>query len=100
MTCPEGETLMNQTELEEILIEVVCRLQELSGREKVSVTSDTKPVLDMPGFDSLNGVEATVEVLDRLKLDLGFNDVFIAEDKNKALTIREAAARLCASMEQ
>ena len=55
---------MNQTELEEMLIEVVCRLQELSGREKVSVTSDTKPVLDMPGFDSLNGVEATVEVLD------------------------------------
>ncbi len=91
---------MNQTEIEKMLIAIVCRLQELSGREKVPVTAKSKPLLDMPGFDSLNGVEATVEIFDELKLDLGFNDVFVAEDKNKALTIREAAVRLGASMEK
>ena len=91
---------MNQTEIEQMLIDVVCQLQELSGREKVPVTADTKPVLDMPGFDSLNGVEATVEVLDRLKLDLDFNNVFIDEDKKKALTIRQAGARLRGCMER
>ena len=91
---------MNQTEIEKMLISIVCRLQELSGREKVPVTAETKPLLEIPGFDSLNGVEATVEIFDELKLDLGSNDVFVVEDKNKALTISEAASRLCTSVEK
>ena len=87
---------MKQDEIEGMLIAVVCELQELSGREAIPVSATTRPVLDMPGFDSLNGVEATIDALDRLKLDLDFNNVFVENDK--ALTIRQAASRLVACM--
>lgn len=83
---------MIQTEIEQMLIAVVCDIQRLSGREAVPVSVATCPIYDMPGFDSLNGVEATVDALGRLGLDLEFNNVFVEQDK--ALTIQQAAARL------
>lgn len=87
---------MNQTEIEQMLIEIVCNLQDLSGREKVEVTSHSRPVLDMPGFDSLNGVEATIEALERLGLNLDFTNVFV--DNERGLTIQDAATRLSSCM--
>lgn len=87
---------MTQAEMEIMIIEVVCKIQDLSGREKVAVTPWTRPVTDVPGFDSLNGVEATVDMLDRLKLELEFNNVLV--DDSKALTVAEAATRLLGCM--
>ena len=87
-----AEATMTKSELEALLIELVCLLQEMSGREKVSVDANTKPVLDVPGFDSLNGIEITVEVMDRFKLELDFNNVLIDDDR--ALTIAQATERL------
>lgn len=83
---------MTQGEIEQMLIKIVCEIQTLSGRETVDVSNATRPVLDMPGFDSLNGVEATVEAIDKLQQDLKFNNVFVEDDK--ALTIHQAASRL------
>lgn len=83
---------MNQSEIEQMLIDIVCQLQETSGRVEIAVNLDTRPILDMPGFDSLNGVEATIEALDRLNLNLDFDNVFV--DAEKTLTIQQAAARL------
>ena len=87
---------MKQTDVEKMLIEIVSDLQKSSGREVVKVTPKTRPFVDMPDFDSLNGVEATVDILDKLGLDLSFNNVFAENDK--ALSISEAAARLMRSM--
>jgi acyl carrier protein len=89
---------MTQTEMEQLLIDVVSNIQEVSGREKSGITIGSRPVLDVPGFDSLNGVEATVDALDRLALDLEFNNVFV--DNEKALTIRQAAVRLLSCLPQ
>jgi len=89
---------MNQAEIEKLLIESVCAIQQLSGRETVPVSPNTCPVSDMPGFDSLNGVEATVDALDRLHLDLDFNNVFV--DNETALTIEQAAIRLTKCMQE
>ena len=83
---------MNQEQIESMLIEVVCEIQKISGRPIVDVTADTKPVVDMPGFDSLNGVESTIEVSGRINKDVPFNNVFV--DDKKALTIRQASVRL------
>ncbi len=88
---------MTQSEIEKMLIEVVCHIQEISGRKKVEVTTDTSPVLDMPGFDSLNGVESTIEMSGRLKKDVPFNNVFV--DEARALTIRQAGVRLLACLD-
>lgn len=87
---------MNLEDIEKLLIDVTCSLQEMSGREVVNLTSESSPLLDMPGFDSLNGVEATVDALSRLDLELDVINIFA--DDNKALTIREAANRILASM--
>lgn len=87
---------MTQSELEKMIIDVVCKIQQLSGREMITVTSDTRPVTELPGFDSLNGVEATIDVMDRLELDLVFNNVLV--DDSKALTVSEAAKRLLGCM--
>lgn len=83
---------MNQSQIEKMLIDIVCNLQELSGREKVEVSAGTSPIDDVPGFDSLNCVEATIEATERLDRNLDFNNVFF--DDNKALTIQQAAVRL------
>jgi len=83
---------MTQTELEALITEVVNKVQTLSGRETVAITSSTRPVNDVPEFDSLNGVEATIEIMERLKIDLEFNNVLV--DKATALTVEEAAQRL------
>jgi acyl carrier protein len=83
---------MTKSELEVLLIELVCTLQKISGREPVAIDANTKPVLDVPGFDSLNGVEVTVEVTDRLKIETDFNNVLVDDDR--ALTIAQAAERL------
>jgi len=89
-----GGCAMNQTEIEQALIKAVCQTQESSGRDLINVTAETRPIGDLPGFDSLNGVETTVEAIAYIKRDLPFNNVFVAENKAKALTIREAARRL------
>ncbi|CAG1020726.1 hypothetical protein MTYM_00477 [Methylococcales bacterium] len=83
---------MNQSKLEQMLIDVVCQLQQISGRDYADVGIQTKPVEDVPGFDSLNAVEATVEIICSLNVDLEFNNVFVKGEK--ILTIREAATRL------
>ena len=83
---------MEKSEIEKALIKIVSDLQILSGREEVAVTEDTTPLEDLPDFDSLNGVEATVDVLEQLGLDVDFNNVFVKD--GEALTIREAAVRL------
>jgi len=87
---------MTQSEIEIVLISVVRELQTLSGRVEVNVTKDTCPLDDMPGFDSLNGVEATIEVADRLNIKIEDNDIFA--ENGKALTIAAAAARIFIAM--
>ena len=83
---------MTQSEIENMLIGIVCELQTLSGREEVNVDKDTCPLDDMPGFDSLNGVEATIELASKLGVTIDLNDVFVEE--GKALTIGEAVVRV------
>lgn len=87
---------MTQAEIESMLIAVVCEIQQVSGRKSVVVTASTCPVMDVPGFDSLNGVEATVEALERLKTEIDVNNVFI--DNDRPLTIRDAASQLLGAL--
>lgn len=89
---------MNKAEIEQMLISVVRELQELSGREMAEISVGTRPAEDIPGFDSLNCVEATIDVAGRLGKDVGFNNVFF--DDNKSLSIQEAAARLLGEIQK
>jgi acyl carrier protein len=83
---------MTQIEIELMLIKSVTELQELSGREPVIVTSDMTPLEDLEDFDSLNGVEVTVDIFEKMQLDLEFNNVFLMDAR--VLSIKEAATRI------
>jgi acyl carrier protein len=83
---------MTATEIEQLLIAAICEVENQSGRPKPDLTPDSRPLEELEEFDSLNGVEVTVDVLEKLGVDSVFNNVLVEDDK--ALTIAEAAKRL------
>jgi hypothetical protein len=84
--------MMSQTELEQLLIRLVREHQEASGYAPVEITPHTRPLEDVPGFDSVYCVQTTVAAAGKLHKNLDFLDAFI--DGRKSLTIAEAAKRL------
>lgn len=83
---------MDNSDIEAVLIKAICSIQEDSGREAVVVKPSTRPLKDIPDFDSLNCVEVTVDALEALKIKAKFNNVLARDDR--ALTVSEAAERL------
>lgn len=86
---------MTRGEVESKVIAALRELQVQSGRqEAVDATPDTRPIGDLPEFDSLNGEEVTV----LLEVELGCvlpGNIFIAEGGRRALSVREAVGELC-----
>jgi hypothetical protein len=84
--------------LEKRLIECLQHVQDLSGAESVGITADTCPIKDLPGFDSLRGVEATVYLSAELNIEIDTSDgsvnLFISEDGRRALRVREIGERI------
>ncbi len=74
---------------------MLAEIQSISGRVQEPIREDTRPIGDLDQFDSLNGVEATVELSDRLGVDLGVVNAFVNEDAAKALTVSEIADGIC-----
>lgn len=86
---------MDADQVTKVVIEVLTELQEMSGREAIPISSSTCPIGDLDGFDSLNGVEATVELSERLGFDVPAINAFVDETGTKALTVAEIAAGIC-----
>ena len=70
-------------------------VQEASGRTVVGIGPNTRPFRDVDGFDSLNGVEATVLLSDAVGRDLS-DSVFIPKEGNRALSVGEIADNVMA----
>ncbi len=86
---------MTRQQAEAAVIEVVAEIQEMSGRECLDIGAKTKPIGDVPGFDSLNAFEATVAVAARLRMDIPNEaNIFINDAGDAALSVREIAGRL------
>jgi acyl carrier protein len=80
---------MTRSDVKNLLIAVVCQIQKASGREVFEISGDTIPIRDLPGFDSLNGAEVTVEISTKLGKELKVSSVLVAD--GKFLSINEAA---------
>ena len=88
---------MNKKEIRAAVIGVVREIQEMSGRELTSVTPETRPVGDLPGFDSLNGIEGTIMLSERLGLTIPLKEnVFVNQEGDRALTVDEMCERVAA----
>jgi len=86
---------MSPAELQSAILSVLQEVQTLSGRTWAGLSETAKPLLDLDGFDSLCGLEATVMVEERLGCgDLGVDSVFVSDDGQRSLTVREIAERL------
>ncbi|MDZ4849709.1 MAG: hypothetical protein SGI77_10470 [Pirellulaceae bacterium] len=86
---------MNRDEVIGMLQDVLQSIQQNSGRLAPPIQQGTCPIGDLSGFDSLNGVEATVELTDRLGVEFSGVSLFVNEMGTKALTISEIADRIC-----
>ena len=86
---------MTRQEAEAALVSVIGEIQEMSGRESLEIGTKTKPIGDVPGFDSLNGLEATVGVAARLRMDIPNEaNIFINKAGDTALSVEEIAGRI------
>ena len=86
---------MNTSELQELIIQILTEIQAMSGRPPSDMAKGSRPIGDLPGFDSLNGLEATVELAHRLDCVIPEDiNLFVSEKGDRALRIHEISIRL------
>ena len=86
---------MTPQELQNIVCEVLVEIQTQSGREVARVDGRTRPIGGLLGFDSLSGLEATVELSQKLECEIPEDvNLFVNEAGTRALRVEEVARRL------
>lgn len=86
---------MKKSEVIQNIVDVLTGIQAMSGRAIVPISEKTCPIGDLDQFDSLNGVEATVELSSRLGVDLTGVNTFVNASGTKALTVSDVAECIC-----
>ncbi len=89
---------MTFEELRELLIEVITEIQAGSGRSVPEIDGELCPIGDLEGFDSLNAVEVTCELSQRLHCDIK-PDLMVPDHPLKQLAINEIVGRLQQAVE-
>ena len=84
---------MNKKEIYDLVVETLEFIQELSGREKVNINKDTVPIGQLPGFDSVNGVELSMMISEHIPMEKNVR-LCVSDDGKKALSVRQIAERL------
>lgn len=90
---------MKLEQVQKAIIEVLREIQTMSGREVVPMNSSTCPIGDLPGFDSLNGIEATLQISEKLGYDFPLDNLLVDDSGHRALKISEVAERACQLMD-
>jgi acyl carrier protein len=94
------EAVMTPKEIETILIDAISEIQELNGRSVEPIDSDTKPLTDLGGFDSLNAFEVTGIISEKIGFEID-PEVFGISCKQKQpdkITIREVTQNISARL--
>jgi acyl carrier protein len=80
---------MTLEEVQKIVVATVCAIQEQSGRPLPEVFCDTlRPIGDLEGFDSINAVEVTVQLTEKLGCEISGNPF---AKGHRALKVEEVA---------
>ena len=83
---------MDKIEIISKVVDTVIQVQEVSGRAGVEVSGSTRPVGGIEGFDSLNGLEATIMLSASLGIDIPEAcNPFVSKDGSRATTVSEIA---------
>jgi hypothetical protein len=86
---------MNRDEALHMVCHAITQIQEQSGRAIDLLNENSRPFIDVDGFDSLNGEEVTGLLLEVLSFGPDFNPFTPTDDGD--LTIGEIADRLVAN---
>jgi hypothetical protein len=81
------------------LVAVLRQVQETSGRPCPAITDTIKPIGDLPGFDSLLAVEATVLLEQKLGCTLASGTPFISDSGTRALRMDMIVERTLAMVQ-
>jgi len=84
---------MTKQEIRDKLVACLREVQEASGREVPPLTDGLRPLLDLPGFESLNGEEVALELEEWLKCRIDHHARLFGDQK-RSLTIAEIVDRL------
>jgi len=80
---------MTIEEIQEAVLEAVCEIQKQSGRPLPEVCCGTlRPIGDLEGFESINAVEVTVQLAEKLGCEIDGNPFVKGR---RALKVKEVA---------
>lgn len=85
---------MSRDEALQLVCKAIAEIQTQSGRAIDALTEDSRPFVDLDGFDSLNAEEVTALLLEDISFGADLIPFSPASDGD--LTIREIANRLAA----
>jgi acyl carrier protein len=85
---------MDRRQIQRVLIEVLNQIQTDGGHPLVDMNEDTCPLDEIPGFDSLTAIEATIELASRLGHEIPRENIFVNNEGKRILCIREISEQL------
>lgn len=86
---------MEKMEAVRKVAEAIRTVQQGSGRTPDDITADTHTYAEIDGFDSLNGVEATVILSESLGSAGLSDDLFLPAKGHQDISVGEIADRVC-----
>ena len=90
---------MNGNEVEQTIVEVLTKIQAMSGLDCPAIDSRTRPLWDLPQFDSLIALVATVELAARLNCEIPEDvNIFVDDKGERPQCIGEIRDRICAML--
>ena len=88
---------MNRDQVKAALVTVITDIQKKSGRPVPTIDDGTRPMLDLPGFDSLNGVEAAASLPGELERQVE-TIPFWSKKNGQPLRLAEIVDEICKTL--
>lgn len=86
---------MTRNDIELKLLQAIQQVQEMSGQPDSEINVNTCPTQDLPGFDSLRGVEVIMLLSTLLDCDIdGDVNLFKSKNDHRNLRIHEIVDRI------
>lgn len=84
---------MTRNEMRAEVIAAITELQEVSGRSAHGINNQTRPIGDLSGFDSLNGIELAISISSRLGVEVD-EKIILSPDQGKSPSVAVIADRI------
>lgn len=87
---------MQREQVKKALLDIIQDIQAKSGEDCPLLEGQTRPLADVPNFDSKMGVLATAKLAKRLAVDIPDKaNIFVDKKTNAKLTIDQTVALVC-----